>query len=91
MTIKGQSAYFVRILVRVENNVMHPATCLLDTEPQPNLNSQDFVPNDWLSRLFKEVLPSLLSSSKKRLKTKNSTTLHIRVGNLLTAVLFTVV
>lgn len=37
MSVTGQSAYFVRISVGAENNIIHPVTCLFDKWAQPSL------------------------------------------------------
>lgn len=47
--------------------------------------------NDWLSKISKDVQPSYLSASKDQLEIKHEIALHVRIGDLFTYVLFTVV
>lgn len=89
MTVAGQSAYFVGVSISAKTHIIHPVTCLNDTEVQPNVISKDFLPVVWLSKISEGAQPLPLSSSKYQFKTKCNTTLHIRIGRLPTGVLFT--
>lgn len=91
MTVTELSEYFVRILIGAEKNSMHTVACLLDIGAQSMVISKEFVNTDWLSKLCKEVYPSLLSASKDRFKNNATITLHIWVVDLLTTLSFTVV
>lgn len=91
MAVTRQSAYFVHIQIGAKDNITHLVACLLDTETQKTFISKDFLLTDWLPTISKEVLPSVLSASKDRIKTKCSITVHVGSDQLLTNVLFRVV
>lgn len=91
MTVTELSAFFELISIGFKSNNMHLVTYLLDTGAKPNLTLKDILRTEWLSKISEEVQPLLLSVSKDRLKAKDNIILHIRVGNLLTTVLFTAV
>lgn len=91
MTATEQSAYFICILICTDNKIMHLVTCHLDTGAQPNPISKDLLPTAWISKISKEVRPSFIPASKDQLKTKKNITLPVKIGDLRTIVLFTVV
>lgn len=53
MTVTEQPAYCACLWIRAENNVMHPAICLLDTLSQPNFISRLFCPLNGYRRYLK--------------------------------------
>lgn len=65
MTAKRQSAYFLRILIGIEKNIVSSVPYLIDTGAQPDLTSKDIMVTDWLSNVQEENQTLLLSSSKK--------------------------
>lgn len=91
MPVAGKSACSVHISIGPENSIMHLVICHNDTEALPNLILKDFHPTHSLSKISKDVQPSQLSALKDRLKARGSIILHIRIGDSLTSVLFTVV
>lgn len=68
MTFTWQSVYFVLIAIGLKNNIMDSVTILLDTGARPNIISRDFLLTDCLSKVSREVQPSLLPASKPNLK-----------------------
>lgn len=79
------------ISVGAKISIMHPVTCFLKLGDQPNLVLIVFMRNDWISKVFKEVQPSLLSALKGLLETRISIIVLVRIGDLLTSLLLTVV
>lgn len=77
--------------IGAEHNIICSVTCLRDAGAKPDLISKHFLSTDWLAMISKDVQPSFLFASKDRPRTKTSITLYIRIDDLLTTVLFTIV
>lgn len=86
----GQSPHFEIMTNGDENNIMRSGSCLFAKDTWSNISSITFMPTDWLSKLSKELQSSLLSATKDQLRSKDNTTLHIGIGDVLTSSLFTV-
>lgn len=91
MVVLARSAKFVRISIGSEYNFMHAVCCILDTGVQYKSISKEGWPIDWFAKICREVQLSLRSAAKDRPETNGSITLHVRTGDLITGVLFTVV
>lgn len=88
--VTGQTAHFVRISIGNKNNIMHPVACILDARAKPNIISKNVLPTNRMSKISREIQPSLTSAPEDQLKTKVNITLHIRFGNFLTSARITV-
>lgn len=87
----GQSSHLLRIYIGAENNIMKWITCFSRKGDQPNFISSNLLPTHHKSKISEEVQRSVSSVSEERLKVKGNITVILRMDDLPTTVLCTIV